>query len=98
DRWLAIGDEIFFLQRRDAIANELDQFVFFSRLRSVRHDHDHAVHRIDVDSNLSGKQENRDRIAASKNPDGISQWSVVTFPDYRPARADTQRTGLRAGI
>ena len=48
DRRCAIGHEILFLQRWDAAAHQLEQLLFFSLLRPIRHDHDYAAHKIDI--------------------------------------------------
>src|SRR5207302_5782361 len=49
DRWLPIGHQTFIAQSRHATPHELEQVLFFSRLRSIRHDHNYAViHLIDV--------------------------------------------------
>src|SRR5205823_639341 len=83
DRWDAIGHETFVAQSRHATAHKLEQLLFFSRFRSIGDDDNYAFHKIDVDSNLSGKQKNRNRITGSKNRNVISQWSIVTLSGYR---------------
>src|SRR5439155_8843921 len=82
-RCLAIRHQIFVAQSRHATAHKLEQLLFFSRFRSIGDDDNYAFHKIDVDSNLSGKQKNRNRITGSKNRNVISQWSIVTLSGYR---------------
>jgi hypothetical protein len=48
DGWLAIGHKSFCAQEWHAVAHELQKFFFFSRLGPIRHDHDYALHMIDI--------------------------------------------------
>ena len=54
--------ETFLSQSRYTTAHEIEKLLLFPRLRSIRHEHNHAAHTFKIHGSLSGKQENRNRI------------------------------------
>ena len=68
------------------LRTSFEKVLLFSRLRAIGHDYNQAAHTFKIHGNLSGKQENRNRIFDSVN----DEWRlcVSVFLKRRKQRAE----------